>query len=202
MEMEAARSVFSRLGAKLGLREVEEMLRHLDRPSQPDRVTKTFMFTDIVNSTDLVGIVGDAAWESLLGWHDRELRAAFSEHGGVEVSHTGDGFFITFDVVADAVEAAVAVQRRLAGHRRDHGFAPMVRIGIHSDEAMVDGDDYRGRGVHLASRVGAAAGPEEIVISGPALETAGEVRFPVGEGRSVELKGITDPVTLHTINWA
>jgi class 3 adenylate cyclase len=203
MEFEAAHTAFQRLGAKPDLRAVEELLHGLDRSlAKPERVTTTFMFTDIVNSTEMVGLIGDPAWESLLGWHDRQLRSAFTEHGGVEVSHTGDGFFVRFDRVEDAVEAAVAVQRLLAGNRREHGFSPMVRIGVHTDEATVDGADYRGMGVHLASRVASAAGPEEIVISASAVEAAGVIRFPMSEGRLAELKGIAEPVQLHTIDWA
>ena len=202
MELGAARSVFEKLGAELDLRQVDEIVSKLDGPTtERSRVTKTFMFTDIVTSTDLVGLMGDSAWESLLAWHDRELRAAFVAHRGVEVSHTGDGFFVTFDRGIDAVEAAVSIQRRLAEHRRDHGYAPSVRIGLHTDEATIDGSDYRGRGVHLAARVSAAAGGDEIVASAAALEAAEGVRFPVSEGRDVDLKGIEDPVRLHTIEW-
>ena len=202
LELGAARSAFEKLGAALDLRRVDEILYSLDGPA-PDRsrVTKTFMFTDIVTSTDLVGLMGDSAWESLLAWHDRELRAAFVAHQGVEVSHTGDGFFVTFDRASDAVEAAVFIQRRLAEHRRDHGFAPSVRIGLHTDEATVDGSDYRGRGVHLAARVSGAAGAEEIVVSKSALEAADGIQFPVSEPRSVELKGIDGPVEVHSIEW-
>jgi class 3 adenylate cyclase len=202
MELGAARSVFEKLGAEFDLRHVDEIVSKLDGPTaERSRVTKTFMFTDIVTSTDLVGVLGDSAWESLLGWHDRELRSAFATHRGIEVSHTGDGFFVTFDRLSDAVEAAVAIQRRLAGHRRDHGFAPSVRIGLHTDEATVDGADYRGRGVHLAARVGGVAGAEEIVVSKSALDASEGFRFPVSEPRSVELKGIDGPVEVHTVEW-
>jgi len=202
MELSAARSVFERLGAALDLRRLDEIAYELDKPAQDrSRVTKTFMFTDIVNSTDMVALMGDSAWEALLGWHDRELRAAFASHRGVEVNHTGDGFFVSFDHVADAVDAAVAIQRRLAEHRREHGFAPSVRIGLHTAEATVDGNDYRGQGVHVAARVGAIGSADEIVVSGAALETTDAIRFPVSEARSVDLKGIAEPVQIHTIDW-
>ena len=202
MELGAARSVFEKLGAELDLRQVDEIVSKLDGPTaERARVTKTFMFTDIVTSTDLVGVLGDSAWESLLAWHDRELRAAFAAHRGVEVSHTGDGFFVTFDRGADAVEAAVSIQRRLAGHRRDQGFAPSVRIGLHTDEATIDGNDYRGRGVHLAARVSGAAGGDEIVISKSALDASDRIQFPISEPRSVELKGIDGPIEVHTVEW-
>ena len=65
------------------------------------RVTRTFMFTDIVTSTDLVGLIGDDAWGELLRWHDRELRSAFAQHRGEEVEHTGDGFFVAFERAVD-----------------------------------------------------------------------------------------------------
>jgi class 3 adenylate cyclase len=201
MELGAARSVFERLGAKPDLRQVEAVLFSLDAGRVGERVARTFLFTDIVTSTDLIGVIGDERWESLLAWHDRTLRAAFVEHNGVEVNHTGDGFFVSFDAADDAIEAAVTIQRRLASHRREHGFAPTVRIGVHTDEATLDGDDYRGRGVHLASRVGSAAEGDEIVVSAATLESANGPRHPVSGPRSVELKGIDTPVRLHTVNW-
>ena len=117
------------------------------------------------------------------------FRSAFSEHRGTEISHTGDGFFVSFDRGIDAVEAAVAIQRRLTEHSRDQGFAPSVRIGIHTDEATVDGNDYRGLGVHRAARVSAAAEADEIVVSAAALEAADAVRFPVSEGRGCRAEG-------------
>jgi class 3 adenylate cyclase len=187
MELGAARSVFERLGAKPDLRHVEGLLLSLDPGRSGKRVTKTFMFTDIVTSTDLIGVIGDERWESLLAWHDRTLRAAFSEHKGVEVNHTGDGFFVSFDQADDAVDAAVTIQRRLATHFREHGFAPSVRIGLHTDEATLDGEDYRGRGVHLASRVGSAAEGDEIVMSAAVNDAAAAIRYPVSEPRLIEL---------------
>jgi class 3 adenylate cyclase len=201
MELGAARSVFERLGAKPALRALEGIVSSMDGGRAGERVTKTFLFTDIVTSTDLLGVIGDERWESLLAWHDRTLRVAFMEHNGIEVNHTGDGFFVSFDHAGDAVEAAVTILRRLASHRREHGFAPSVRIGVHTDEATLDGDDYRGRGVHLASRVGSAAEGDEILISAAALEAADGIRHPVSEARSVDLKGIDTPVRLHTVDW-
>jgi class 3 adenylate cyclase len=202
MELAAARSTFERLGAKPDLRRVDDLLYALDKPSgDRTRVTKTFMFTDIVTSTDLIGLIGDAAWESLLSWHDRALRTAFADHGGIEVNHTGDGFFVAFGELGDAVDAAVAIQRRLSEHRRDHGFAPAVRIGLHTAEATQEGNDYRGQGVHTAARIGGAAMAEEILISQAALDDANGIRFPVSESRSVDLKGIKDPVEVRSIDW-
>jgi class 3 adenylate cyclase len=159
------------------------------------------MFTDIVTSTDLVGLIGDQGWEELLRWHDRELRSSFAQHRGEEVKQTGDGFFVAFERGVEAVECAVDIQRRLARHRREHGFAPWVRIGLHAAEATRQGSDYSGQGVHIAARIGAAAEREEILVSDAVVESLGPIRFPVAEPRSLNLKGIKEPVQVRTLDW-
>jgi class 3 adenylate cyclase len=93
----------------------------------------------------------------------------------------------------------VEVQRKLAEHRRDHGFAPQVRIGLHADEATQAGGAYTGRGVHTAARVAALAGAGEIVATGSTFEGLDEVAA-VGS-REVELKGISGPVRVVTVAW-
>jgi class 3 adenylate cyclase len=201
--MLAARAVFERLGATMDVRRVDELLGE-EAPgiaATGGRVTKTFMFTDIVTSTDLVGLIGDDAWSELLRWHDRELRTAFAEHRGEEVSHTGDGFFAAFERAPDAIECAVDIQRRLARHRRDHGFAPWVRIGLHAAAGTREGRNYSGQGVHVAARIGAVAGSEEILATSAALAAAGRVRFPLSEPRSLTLKGVREPVEARSIDW-
>lgn len=203
LEWRAARSVFHRLGAAADLRRVDEFLGEEEGPPGVEgrRVTRTFMFTDIVTSTDLIGMIGDSAWEEVLAWHDRALRSAFGHHRGEEVRHTGDGFFVAFERVADAVECAVAIQRRLSEHRREHGSALGVRIGLHAAEATRQGNDYRGQGVHAAARVAALGDREEIVTTASTLEQAGVIQFPVSEPRSVTLKGISGAVEVQTIHW-
>jgi class 3 adenylate cyclase len=201
----AARSAFERLGATLDLQRVDALLGDGAAASASaraaERVTKTFMFTDIVTSTDLVGVIGDEAWSEVLRWHDRELRSAFAEHGGVEVDHTGDGFFVAFDRPADGIDAAVDVQRRLVRHRREHGFAPSIRIGLHTAEATRKGRNFTGQGVHIAARVGAAATKEEILVSRDVVSAAGPIRFAMSEPRSVTLKGVREPVEVLAIEW-
>lgn len=159
------------------------------------------MFTDIVTSTDLVGLIGDDSWGELLRWHDRELRSAFAHHRGEEIKTTGDGFFVAFERATDALECGVDIQRRLARHRREHGFAPQVRIGIHAAEATRQGGDYQGRGVHVAARVGAAAVGEEILVSGATLSEIDSIRFGLSDPRQLSLKGVEEPVEVRSVNW-
>lgn len=203
LEFGAARSVFRRLGAETDLRRLNEFAGAGTRPgsTEPRRVMKAFMFTDLVKSTDLISLIGDAAWDELLRWHDRTLRGIFADHGGEVVRHTGDGFFLAFDMPRSAVECAVAVQRRLDEHRREHGFAPWVRIGAHLSEASRKGSDYAGQGIHVAARIADRADREEITISSDLLDAVGVIPFPTSDARSVQLKGITEPLMVHTVRW-
>jgi class 3 adenylate cyclase len=204
LELEAALGAFERLGAALDAGHVRSELEALGakpvvRASGDGRQTKTFMFTDIVRSTKLVDAIGDDAWTDLVRWHHETLRSLFAAHQGEEIYHAGDGFFIAFPTAAAAVECAVAIQRKLAEHRRSQGFAPQVRIGLHSAEATQQGGAYRGRGVHEAARISSLAEGGEI------LATAGTIdqpfRFPVSGSRAVELNGIDEPVEVVTVDW-
>ena len=205
MEIQAARSAFERLGAILDLRRATETLgeqvqKDLPRAPVPGvRVEKTFMFTDIVSSTNLVEVIGDDAWENLLGWHDQTLRKLFMSHCGQEVKQIGDGFFVAFDDATDAMECAVQIQRRLGEHRKEHGFAPQVRIGLHRADATRKGQDYGGRGVHTAARIGALAQGGEILATTQVIENASSHRFPVSERRSVSLKGVSEPAEIVSV---
>ena len=164
------------------------------------QVSRALMFTDIVKSTDLLSAIGDEAWLGLRSWHDRALRALFALHGGEEVTHTGDGFFIAFTDVAAAVACAVAIQRTLDQHRLEEGFAPSVRIGLHYAPATETPDGYLGRGVHEAARIAGLARAAEIVASADALAHASSEIVAVNR-RQVTLKGVRKAMEVVTIEW-
>jgi len=202
LEISAARSVFQRLGSALDVRHADELLGESTDPTSADRrVTRTFMFTDIVTSTDLVSLIGDQAWDDLLRWHDRVVRSEFARHQGQEVKQTGDGFFVAFEAARDGVSAAVAIQRRLSEHRKEHGFAPLVRIGLHTAEASIEGSDYAGQGVHIAARLSGVAEGEQVVASADVIDSAQAIGHPISEARTASLKGVSEPVTYHLIDW-
>jgi class 3 adenylate cyclase len=164
------------------------------------REVKAFAFTDIVDSTRLGEALGDQAWHAVLRRHDETVRSVVAEHGGEVVKHTGDGFFLAFGDVSRAIEAMVALQRRLAAHRDREGFAPTVRIGVHAAEASRSGTDYVGTGVSLAARIGAAATGSEILVSRATLDAARRSFGVTGE-RTLELKGISAPTEVVSIGW-
>jgi class 3 adenylate cyclase len=204
-ELHAAKSAFERLGAAPDVLRATELLEEYapvsaPTPAEGRRATRTFMFTDIVKSTNLVEAMGDEAWENLLRWHDQTMRTLLAAYKGEEVKQAGDGFFFAFPDSVSAIECAVNIQRTLAEHRTAHGFAPQVRIGLHIAEATRRGRDYSGKGIHEAARIAALGNGGEILASEQTLAGASG-GFATSQPRTVSLKGISKPVEVVTVDW-
>jgi class 3 adenylate cyclase len=199
LELEAARAAFERLGAIPDIARTDALLAGPSITPTGSREVRTFMFTDIVGSTALVEAIGDDAWHDLLHWHDEALRRCLKENEGEEVHRTGDGFFVAFPDARPALACAAMIQRTLAEHRRAHGFAPQVRIGLHAAEATRAAGDYEGAGVHAAARIGALAGGGEVLASVETVEGIDDVTF--GASREVTLKGLAKPVQVVAVDW-
>ena len=198
-DLGAARAAFERLGAHLDARRPSELLAQTRSGDATSRTVRTFLFTDIVGSTALIEVIGDEAWNDLRRWHNEVLRSSFADHDGEEIDHAGDGFFVAFPDSERGVGCAVQIQRRLAEHRRTHGFAPQVRMGLHATTATRDESGYTGLGVHTASRIGSLARAGEVLASAETLAGVADPR--TSERRSVTLKGIVQPVDVVSINW-
>ena len=152
------------LDALLG--EIEEFLTGGRRGGERERALLTALFTDIVGSTARAAELGDKRWRDLLESHDHEVRRTLRRFDGDVIQRIGDGFLAVFD---GAPSRAVRCARAL----RDAGTAQGVdlRIGLHTGECEIIGDDIGGMAVHIAARVGALAGPGEILVSGTTYGT-------------------------------
>jgi class 3 adenylate cyclase len=197
LELEGARAAFTELGAPLEEQRVGRLLADL---APGVREIQTFVFTDMVDSTRLVELLGDDGWESLVSWHDRTVREAIAAHQGREIGHEGDGFFVVFADPRSALDCAVGLQRTLSQHRREHGFAPQIRIGIHAAEATRRGADFFGQGVHVAARVAAAGGAGQILATASTVATAGN-SYPASEPKSLAMKGFAEPADIVELTW-
>jgi class 3 adenylate cyclase len=206
IELRSAVATFRELGAVPREREVVDLLRTwhgeaaADVAAATEQTVKALMFTDIAKSTRLVEAIGDEAWADVVQWHDRTLRSLFAEYGGQEIDHAGDGFFVAFEEPRAALACAVGIQRRLASHRRSSGFAPPVRIGLHTASATRTGNAYRGKGVHAAARIAALAEASEILASATAVADLAS-RFPASAARSVTPEGMSEPIDVVSIEW-
>lgn len=190
-ELQAAAVRYERLGS---VRDAERAGDLLKRDVSTE-VMKTFLFTDIVGSTELASAVGsDRHWLNILRRHDDALRSIFADYRGQVVDHTGDGFFTVFEEAEDALAAAVAVQRAV-----DQEFEFDIRIGVHHDGALQMRENYHGKGVHAAARIGAAAGAREILASD--ATTRDLEQFAVENHRAITLKGFKEPVAVCSVLW-
>jgi len=139
--------------------EVEEFLTGHRAEREPDRMLATVMFTDIVDSTRRAAQLGDRGWRELLERHDQLMRRELERHRGREVKTIGDGFLATFDGPARGIRCATSVREAV----RELGIE--IRAGLHTGEVEVMGDDIAGIAVNIGARVGAAAGPGEVLVS-------------------------------------
>jgi class 3 adenylate cyclase len=164
--------------------EIEGFLTGTVPAAVPDRVLATVLFTDVVGSTERAADLGDRAWRELLERHDELARELVSAEGGRIVKHMGDGLLATFDGPARAVRAAESLLRAV------EPLGVRLRAGIHTGEVELMGDDVGGMAVHIGARVGALAGPGEILVSSTVrdLVVGSQLRF--AERGEHELKGV------------
>ena len=149
------------------------------------RVLGTILFTDIVDSTRTLSEMGDRRWRNLLLEHNREMRRQIDAFRGREVNTTGDGFVAIFDSAARAVRCASAMVAAVGN------LGVQIRTGLHTGEVERVGGNIRGVAVHVAARVMALAGPDDVLVSATTadlLSGSGLVLDSIG---SHELKGVT-----------
>ena len=130
---------------------------HPDAPT--DRVLATVLYTDIVNSTRLLADMGDARWRGILDTHDDLAGRLAFENGGRLIKSTGDGILATFDGPGRGIRFATGFRQQL------HTLSLTIRSGIHTGEVEIRGNDVGGMAVHLAARIMAEAGDDEILVS-------------------------------------
>ena len=191
-ELDAAHAAFERIGARGDAERAAELLGR-------QQTRRTFVFTDIVGSTRLLETLGNEKWKKLLARHNELLEEQIANCGGEVVQQTGDGFFAAFATPKAALEAAVAIQRALQAEI----VAPDVRIGAHTGdafEAAGASNPYGGEAVHLAARIGAAAGAGEILASRETLDDAG-AGFRSSNPRSEVFKDFETPVEVISVDW-
>ena len=165
--------------------EIEEFLTGGRSGGEVARALLTVMFTDIVNATACAAALGDGRWRDLLADHDAQVRKQLARFGGREVKTVGDGFLATFEgPPSQALRCALAI----TGAARELGVE--IRVGVHTGECELIGDDVGGMAVHIASRVSALAGPDEVLVSGTVFGTVVGGPFAFEDRGYHELKGV------------
>jgi class 3 adenylate cyclase len=186
VEFDGDDHVFWYEGTEEWLGEIEEFLTGSRAAPEPDRILATVLFTDIVDSTKTASELGDREWRRLLQEHYELVRDSFERWRGREVKSIGDGFLAVFDGPARGVRCA----REIIDTSRTAGVH--VRAGLHTGECEVVADDIGGIAVHIAARVSALAGPDQVLTSRTVrdLVAGSGIEFDP-RGRHV-LKGVPD----------
>ena len=156
----------------------------------------TVLFTDIVESTATAARLGDRRWRQILDAHDRVAHREVERFGGRVVKTTGDGVLATFDGPARAIRCA----RLLSNELSSEGVA--IRAGLHTGEIEVRGDDVGGIAVHIGARVGAAAGPGEILVSRTVTDLVAGSGIAFANRGSHALKGVPEEWQLFAVTSA
>jgi class 3 adenylate cyclase/DNA-binding NarL/FixJ family response regulator len=166
--------------------------------------TTTFLFTDLVGSTEILDDLGEEAAAELSDVHFGILREAVSRHGGQEVKTIGDSLMVAFSSAFEAVACAIEIQQAIERHNRDAEGPPLlVRVGVHAGEPLPSGeDDYFGSTVVVARRLCDQAQGAQVLVSAVVRDLIGRrgsFSF-LGLGK-LELKGLQDPVDTYSVLW-
>jgi pimeloyl-ACP methyl ester carboxylesterase/class 3 adenylate cyclase len=165
--------------------EMEEFLTGVRPTHVEDRVLATVLFTDLVGSTERLGVVGDHAWAQLLGRHHDVVRHELARFDGEEIDTAGDGFLALFTGPARAIRCALAIRDGLA----ELGLE--VRAGIHTGEVeRPRGGGPRGIAVHTGARIAAAGSAGDVLVSATTRDLVAGAGLAFGDRGEIELKGI------------
>ena len=174
------------------LDEIEQFVTGARSQPTAERVLATVLITDIVGSTAQAAALGDRRWRSLLDAHDRTVREQLHRFRGREINTTGDGFVASFDGPARAIRCAQAIAEATGK------LGVQVRVGLHTGECEVRGEDLGGLAVHIAARVGALAVPGEVLVSGTVKDLVVGSGIEFVERGERELKGVPGSWKLFT----
>ncbi len=178
------------------VREISEFVTGAPAEIEPDRVLATVLFTDIVGSTDRAASIGDMQWRDLLDRHDATVRSNLMRFNGREIDTAGDGFFATFDGPARALRCACSIRDDL------NTLGLQVRIGVHTGEVEVRGDNYAGIGVHIGARVGARAEAGEVLVTRTVADLVAGSGIQFADRGSARLKGVPGEWQLAAVTAA
>jgi len=178
-------------------RTVEALARFIDqiRDEEADleRVLATVLLTDIVDSTAAAAEMGDRRWREGLAEHDRIVRGLIARHRGREIKTMGDGFLATFDGPARAVRCAAAARTAVRLLEID------IRAGLHTGEIEMLGEDVGGIAVAITARIGAMAGPGEVLVSSTVKDLVAGSGLVFEDTGEHELKGVPDRWKLYRV---
>ena len=167
------------------LDEIQEFVTGQRYGSQVERVFAVCLFTDIVGSTELATQLGDQRWRALQQHYSEVVNRELNRFAGTLVKDTGDGSLATFGSPGAAVRCALAIRDAMPH------LDLQVRAGLHAGEIELRGSDVAGINVHIAARVAALAGAQEVLVSSTVVDLVAGAAFGFEDRGVHELKGVS-----------
>ncbi|HEX7898858.1 MAG TPA: adenylate/guanylate cyclase domain-containing protein [Planctomycetota bacterium] len=141
----------------------------MEEPTTSPRI-RVIMFTDLLNSTKLKEQIGAEAYRALKSKHDAFIRQGLAlAPTGQVLQDTGDGYFVSFDSVAQAVAAALVFQALMAREAWPHPFTS--RVGLHLGEVAEGHSAVTGRPEFISSAIDQASRTMSLAVGGQILLT-------------------------------
>jgi class 3 adenylate cyclase len=163
------------------------------KPPVGDRVLMTLVMTDIEESTSRLASIGDGAWDRLLDQHHGAIREVVERYRGKVIDTAGDGFFLSFDGPARALQAAVDIRDAVAA------IGITVRAGVHTGEVEVAPGTLRGVVVHETARIMGLAKGGEVLLSDITKNLSSGAGLDYEDRGVHELKGIPEPRQVYAV---
>ncbi|MBI1756877.1 MAG: adenylate/guanylate cyclase domain-containing protein [Fimbriimonas ginsengisoli] len=174
------------------LDDIQEFMTGERPAAHSDRILATVVFLDIASSTERAAEMGDAAWRHVLDSYYRVVRKELDRFRGRETNTAGDGFLATFDGPARAVRCGLAIVQGV----RQLGLA--VRVGVHTGECELMGDNIGGIAVHIGARIMAKGEPGAVLVSSTVKDLVAGAGLDFRDAGSHALKGVPGEWRLFT----
>jgi len=167
---------------------VEAALEEAGAIPRPERVP-AMCFLDLAGYTRLTEERGDQAAAELAATLAVLVERLARGQGGTPVKWLGDGVMLHFRNPARAVDSALAMVRRVP----EAGLPP-AHVGVAAGPVVVQGGDYFGRTVNLASRVAARAKAGQVLVTAAVAQAPAPDGVTYSDLGELRLKGFTAPV--------
>ena len=169
-----------------------------DGPRRARRLLATVLHTDIVQSTATAAArAGQDGWKDMFEQHHAIIRQELRRRGGVEVDTAGDGFYATFDMPSQAIDAALTMRDRI---RTEVGIE--IRAGVHTGECEVVAGKIGGMAVVIGGRIRDGAAGGEVLVSRTVKDLLLGSRYVFVERGPRPLKGVPGEWEIYAVEAA
>ena len=167
---------------------IEAALEAAGAIARPERMP-AMCFLDLAGYTRVTEERGDRAAAELAAGLAVLVERSSRPHGGTPVKWLGDGVMLHFRDPPGAVTASLELV-----HQVPAAGLPPAHVGVAAGPVVVQGGDYFGRTVNLASRVAAHAQAGKVLVTAPVAEAAASGGVTYAELGDLQLKGFASPV--------